>query len=799
MRVSTDPTFHINSTSHVDPIHSIDWKIILERASCLATSDLAKLELENLQPLDSASAALKSFAKIEEATHILRAQPSPQARPSMESLDLYRTWSQRLAKKAVLKTLELKDIRYFCIEVIALKDTLTPHSGPWVDERKSTLMNAEEPLSAIDHIMLSDGSLRTDASEKLYKLHRERSELTKNIQKTLDRTVKAHQMEPLLQDKYVTNREGRWVLPIKSGMQHSFDGIIHASSQSQKTVFMEPNEIIPINNRLKQVDSEMEEEIERLLFELSSYLHGLFSQFEITQSSLLDSDITFAKAQLSLSIKANACRFSQGHCCVNQLRHPLLELDGGQVIPNTIHLDRERRILLLSGPNAGGKTVLLKSFGLAAQMARCGLPIAADSDSEIPFFKEIFVSVGDAQSVGAHLSTFAAHLKLLDEATRAKGAEHLVLVDEICSSTDPEEGSALARSFIHKFAEQKCFAIITSHLGHLKKGWDMGSGVVNGSLEFSAGQGPTYQFFMGVPGQSLAIQTAQQVGIDPIITDRAMEFISPEYKKYQRDINDVGVLKEQLQQAKKELDQERKTLQHQRRKYERLVDKFKNERDQMLEQTQTRAERKVDKLIQQAKVDNVFRKHTELQKMKRKLPTVVKAKSGGNKDIQSAKNIQSAEDFIKNYPPGSKVHVSTIQKEAIVQGYPNSRGEIPILSHSMRLMVPWHNLCSPKDSSTQSPPKQTPKDSGTPLSGGYRTIDLRGQTVSDAIEQIERQLDSASLNQEGRVKIIHGHGTETLKRSVRSYLSRCVYVKKWNVGTTHQGGDGVTWVLLKED
>ena len=415
-------------------------------------------------------------------------------------------------------------------------------------------------------------------------------------------------------------------------------------------------------------------------------------------------------------------------------------------------------------------------------------------DLKFHFFKEIFVGVGDAQSIDAHLSTFAAHLKLLDKATQAKGSQHLVLVDEICSSTDPEEGSALARSFIHKFAEQKCFAIITSHFGHLKKGWEPESGVVNGSLEFNAHRGPTYQFFMGVPGQSLAIQTAKRVGIDPSIIDKATKFMGPEYKKYQKDIDDMEELKKQLYQARKELNNEHRELQRKQDKYEKLINKFQKERDQMLEQAQTRAERKVDKLIQQAKVEDIFRKHTELQKVKRELPKVVKAKSSRSVEIQSVK------DFARTYPPGSKVHVNSIQKDAIVQGEPNSKGEIPVLSHSMRLMVPWQSILPPQGiskNSTQNVVRASVYN-GSPL-GGDRVIDLRGQNVDDAISYIKLQLDTASLNQESRVKIIHGHGTETLKHSVRSYLSRCIYVKKWSAGTQHNGGDGVTWILLRDE
>ena len=508
----------------------------------------------------------------------------------------------------------------------------------------------------------------------------------------MDRRAKAHQMEPLLQDKYVTSREGRWVLPIKSGVQHRFDGIIHASSQSQKTVFMEPSEIVPMNNRLKQIESEIEEEVQRILSELSSYLHGLLIPFQRSQATLLHCDITFAKARLLLQIKGNPCQFSEDQCHLMGLRHPLLELNGDKVVPNTLQLDHKNRILLLSGPNAGGKTVLLKSFGLAAQMARHGLPVAASAGSKIPFFKEIFISVGDAQNVGAHLSTFAAHLKLLDQATQAKGTDQLVLVDEICSSTDPEEGAALARSFIHKFAEQKCFAIVTSHFGHLKKGWSPHSGVINGSLDFRANQGPTYQFSMGVPGQSLAIQTAQRVGIDPSIIHRAMDFMGPEFKKYQKDTQSIETLKEELHHVKRKLDEKRTQVQKMLQKYEKLVEKFKNERNDMLKQAQIRAERKIDKLIQRAQqkaqVENIFQKYSELQKVKADIPKIIKTRRNEN-DTQK---FHSLEEFLCAISPGSKVYVPSIQREAIVQGKPNSKGEVSILSNSMRLMVPWQSL-----------------------------------------------------------------------------------------------------------
>ncbi|MCB0357023.1 MAG: endonuclease MutS2, partial [Bdellovibrionales bacterium] len=390
-------------------LKSLDWLQIVDSLKKNATSELAKSELELTSPLSHPEECEQSFFNIFSAQNVL----SFGKRPFMESLDLISTWLPRLKKAAVLKTLELKDIRHFCIETMALYEVLNLTEEDWNQTQKSRLMNASESLSAIDQIMTTDGGIRTDASELLYKLNEEKKNQSQQIQKTLDRLVKKFEMETVLQDKYVTNREGRWVLPIKSGMQHQFEGIIHASSHSKQTVFMEPQEIIPINNRLRQIDQEIDQEIERLLKELSEYLASQYDKFVETKDTLLFCDKEFAKAQLSDKLEASTCEFSENEFLLSDVRHPLLVLNNEKVVPNTVEMTAAQRILILSGPNAGGKTVLLKAMGLAAHMARCGLPVCSGPGSKIPFFKKIFVGVGDSQSVDEHLSTFAAHLKIL--------------------------------------------------------------------------------------------------------------------------------------------------------------------------------------------------------------------------------------------------------------------------------------------------------------------------------------------------------------------------------------------------
>jgi DNA mismatch repair protein MutS2 len=771
---------------------NLDWDEILVRLATFATSQLARERLQRLEALSSPEEAELSFQQITEAVHVLALG----ARPFMESTDLYSIWQPRLNKGGTLKTLELRDLRHFCLEILALGEILKPVESPWIKSVSEGLMDATEPLSAIDQIMTPEGEIRSDASETLYKLFNEKNQVVRQTQNILDRLIRQHEMEPVLQDRYVTNREGRWVLPVRSGKQHSFEGIIHASSQTKQTVFMEPKEIIPLNNRLRQIEVDIEEEIERLLVELSEYLRRLLPEFATSQRLLLDADVRFAQAQLALSMQGNPCRFEDGEISLLDLKHPLLLLANVDVIPNTVKLDRERRILLLSGPNAGGKTVLLKAVGLAAQMARCGLLIAAAEGSRMPFFSKVHVAVGDAQSVDQHLSTFAAHLQVLNEATESKGSSTLLLIDEICGSTDPEEGTALARAFIQAYARNGSFGVITSHLGPLKLGWDDRSGVVNGSLEYDNKTGkPTYMFLMGIPGQSLAIQTARRVGVSSEIVDEALSFLSPEVKKYHAGLDEVEKTKGELRSLIDQTARERTEMNAEKMRYSALAQKFERDKDQMLEQAVKRAEKKIDTLLEHSRVDDVFRRHERLEQIKHEMPEIVKASTAAK---ISAPVIENGDDFARSYPPGAKVFVPSIGRDGVIQSKPNAKGEVAILSASMRLMVPWQSLKPAQHA--QNPTVDIVRRAGETASvlDQDRVVDVRGQSMEAALKYLDDQLDTAVVHQEARIKIVHGHGTDTLKKGIRNYLSRSVYVKKWKAGTPETGGDGVTWAELRD-
>lgn len=770
---------------------ALDWIEILEKIRGYATSESAKNKILEITPLSTPAEAQQSFQEIFEAGAVL----AEGIRPYMQSLDLFPTWFPRLKKKAVLKTLEIKDVRSFCLEALALKEALSPLNNAWADKLRTSLMEAEEPLSAIDQILTPGGEIRSDASEKLYNLFREKEKLAREVQTHLDRLVKDHQMENNLQDKYVTTREGRWVLPVRGGMQHYVSGVIHGSSQTKQTVFIEPEKVIPMNNRLRQIEVDIEDEVERLLVELSNYLNSKAQDFQDSFALLEEADIRLAQAQMTTMIKGSPVEFTNEGFELVDVRHPLLQLSGKNVVANTVILNSKKSILLLSGPNAGGKTVLLKGIGLASQMARCGLPICASESSKLPFFKEILIGIGDSQSVDEELSTFAAHLKILTKAAQMKGANHLILIDEICGSTDPEEGSALARSFIETFSKNNVYAVITSHLGPLKAGWTDQDHVLNGSLEYDPKSGrPTYQFLSGIPGDSLAIQTAKRVGVDQNIVDRAIEVLSPTTRARLQGLEQIEQLKSDIAILQEHLRSETKKATATKNKYETLLAQFQKEKEEQLSKTLRKAEKKVEEAIGIAKAGDIFERHRQLQDIKYNLPEIVKAKP-----INTG-SVESAEDFAKRYPTGSKVFVSSLNQDGIVQSAPNSKGEVMILSNSIRLQLPWQELRSP--GKPQNPTAQLVRKSSSftvALNEDETVLDLRGKTVDDAIEELEIALDKVAQTREDRFKIIHGHGTEALKKAVRTYLSRSIYVKKWKAGSPEAGGDGITWVELNLD
>lgn len=758
---------------------NLDWFEILEKMQSFATSQAGKEILQNTKPLVSSTEAEKQANSIALATSVVTLD----FRPRLDTIDGFFPWYERLRRKAVLKPLEFQEVRRFCFDIYNLQKTLSQNSSDgnsWIESALSELMDTSKIQSAIDQILTYEGDIRNDASETLYKLYNEKKSLERQIRSTLDKFVKTYEMEPLLQDRYVTNREGRWVLPIRSGKQHQFDGIIHDSSQSKQTVFMEPKEIITINNRLKEAESEIESEIEKLLTQLTHFIASSCDELLRSYNKLLESDVRLAQAQFAIKTESHPFNFTKDDFVLKDVRHPLLSFQNlKEVVSNTLDFDGEKRILILSGPNAGGKTVLLKAIGLACHMARCGLPIPADPQSQVPFFENIYISIGDTQNVGEHMSTFAAHLTTLTYALGAKGPSNLILVDEICGSTDPEEGAAIAKSFIEHYAQNGVYGVITSHLGPLKQIWPKESPIVCGSMEYT--DHPTYKLFMGIHGRSFALKTAKTIGVPQSVIQKAMGYLSEDTRQREEKLDELDQYKESVMELSQKLTRDSQMMESEKNKYKALLKKLEAEKDKHIAKAIERAEKKIDRIVEE------FRANPNITKVRTQFPEIVKSKG-------TSPEIASVEDFVRQFPPGSTAYLVALGQDGIIQGVPNNKGEVAVLSKSMRLQIHWKDIRPTNAPNIQHPIAQ--KRSKVNLPQDQVEIDVRGMSSDQAIDELEKAFDKALQEQVDRVRIVHGHGTDILKKNIRKYLSRSVYIQKWQAGSEISNDDGFTWAEL---
>ncbi|MES2769611.1 MAG: Smr/MutS family protein [Bdellovibrionota bacterium] len=768
-----------NSLEHnkKDQFKNLDWHDTLEKIKNYSTSSTAKDLIAKTAPFKTKEESQKQVNEIYQAKAVV----SLDFRPRLDSLDLFFSWFERLKRKAVLKTSEFQEVRRFCFDIFNLQKTLSQTTNDWTTSSLAQLMDTTKIHSAIDQIITFEGDIRVDASETLHNLYNEKKNLERQIRTTLDKFVKTHEMETLLQDRYVTNREGRWVLPIRSGKQRQFDGIIHDSSQTKQTVFMEPKEIIAINNRLKEAESEIEAEIEKLLTQLTHFVAGSCNELLRAYHKMLECDQRLAQAQFALKTNSSTFEFTDNEFFLKEVRHPLLSFQNiKEVISNNVEFDDGKKVLILSGPNAGGKTVLLKAIGLTCHMARCGLLVPAAEESKIPFFKTIFVAIGDTQSVDEHMSTFAAHLNTLSKALTAKGKDNLILVDEICGSTDPEEGAAIAKSFIEHYAENDVFGVITSHLGPLKQIWPKESPITCGSMEFT--DHPTYKLFMGIHGRSFALKTAKAAGVPESIIQKAMSYLSTETRVREEKLNELDQYKEKVVELSRKLELETRMMETEKNKYKDVLKKFESEKNHHISKAVDRAEKKIEKIIEE------FRANPNVSKVKAQFPEIVKSTG-------STPSVTSVEEFSRQFPPGSTAYLSNLGQDGIIQGLPNSKGEVTVLSKSMRLQIHWKDVRAANAPNIQHPVQQQ-KKSKIKLPQDEIEIDIRGMSTDQAIEELEKSFDKALQEQVDRVKIIHGHGTEALKKSVRKYLSRSVYIQKWQAGSESSNDDGYTWADL---
>jgi DNA mismatch repair protein MutS2 len=656
------------------------------------------------------------------------------------------------------------------------------------------------------------GAVLDRASSALGALRRQLANVRVRLQETTDRIVSSPRYARHVQETYATIRSGRLVIPFKAGSKGLFQGIVHDTSQSGQTVFFEPEELVYLNNEVKMAELEVEREVARILAELSSHVAGRAEELRTAQEMLARIDFIQARCLLADELSASEPAVAaSGEVNLLAARHPLLVLSGRPVVPNDLKVGKPHRCLVLTGPNAGGKTVALKTLGILTLMASAGLSIPASPDSTASTFHNVFVAVGDEQSVEGDLSTYSAHIHRLNEILEGADRGSLVLLDEVVSGTDPREGAAIARAFLETLADREVLVVATTHFEELKGLAFTDRRFENGSMAFDGEHlRPTYRLSLGVPGRSMGITIARSLGFPEEVLSRAASYISGPGQDLTEVIDRLELERERLRGEAAETTAKRKEAEEARRRLESEREKVRAEESRVVAAARQRMREEI------RKAEGELARVTEEMRKERKLDTVRKAKTVLNTWKEKA---HAAEEnpavrtlMSRSAPlpadatllPGQKVFVGSLSKEAEVaalSGPAEREVEVAVGGIKVRVArgqvrifpIPAGNRehrAGPVARASEGSPDaiylQTPDN----------TLDMRGMYVDDALPEVDAFLDRLSLAQAPHGFLIHGHGTGALKTAVRRHLSKSPYVRRHFPAPREQGGDGVTVVLL---
>jgi DNA mismatch repair protein MutS2 len=618
--------------------------------------------------------------------------------------------------------------------------------------------------------------------------------------------------EDMLQEEYYTIREDRYVLPIRSGHKNHVAGIVHGWSGSGATVYIEPQAVVESNNRLVLAQAEIEVEIRRILTALSKRVGQHAAEIAASQDALAALDLAWAGGCLSKELDATRPTLGDdSRCHLVDARHPLLVLAQVDVVGNTIEFGDPQRVLVLTGPNTGGKTVALKTAGLCTLMAMAGLHIPAGPGARVPRVPGVFCDIGDEQSLEHHQSTFGGHIAALMTILDAARPGALVLLDELVVGTDPIQGAALAQALLEAFANRECLVVVTTHYESLKVLPFDDHRFRNGAMGFDADTGrPTYRLAFDVPGTSSALLTARRLGLDDAIVERASVLAGPQQHALQTVLQDLEQQRAAAERARLQAERETRATEALRRQVEaqerRLADRLKaglaKERGQaMIEARQLRDE--VRQLQRALRDEGKRRDVRSLSKIKGRAETAIEELAARQREAAHAAAGPAVSP--EQYTVGQRVWVVSLANEAELVEGPDHRGRCTVRAGILTAQVNITDLrprSEGKGAKSKAPRRPAPRPE-EPVEWGDAppitpdiTVDVRGHRVDEALERVEAFLDACYERDRPIAFIIHGHGTGALKREVRRWLQQCQYAREQRPGERHEGGDGVTAVLL---
>ncbi len=644
-----------------------------------------------------------------------------------------------------------------------------------------------------------EGNVTDEASEQLKAIRNQIRQLEANIRSRMDSYIHGNTAK-YLSDPLVTLRDDRFVLPVRSDSRGQVPGVVHDQSASGATLFIEPQAVVDMNNRLREAQIEEKNEVARVLGELSEEVAPYTKQIARNATILGHFDFINAKARYARAIKATEPLVSaKNEVDLIQARHPLL--DPHHVVPNDITLGKDYQAIVVTGPNTGGKTITLKTLGLIQLMGQAGLFIPAHEESQIGIFSEVFADIGDEQSIEQSLSTFSGHMANIVEILDHIDDHALVLFDELGAGTDPQEGAALAIAILDEVGTIGADVVATTHYPELKLYGYNTPGTINASMEFDAATlQPTYRLLIGVPGRSNAFDISRRLGLDSAIVDRAKALIADDSHDLNNMIADLESQRKAAETEYKAVRQELNAAQALHDDLEKAYRTFETQRDQQLKQAQSQANLLVEKA--QTKADKIIKqlramqqsgagsvKENELIDAKTALKHLTPESTPKNRVLRREKRKQALH-------PGDTVKVlSYDQTGDLLDQVDNDHWDVQLGIMRMRIKTSdIEKIATPK---AETPKRRVVAVKGGSTSGPSTTLDLRGVRYDDAMQQLDSYIDSALLAGYPQVTIVHGLGTGAIRNGVTQYLKRNSQVKKFGYAPQNAGGSGATIVQFK--
>ena len=780
-------------------------------------SPLGRAELEKLAPRVDRPGIESALADVAEAIAYLAASRQPQAAARGSAIglrfnsipDVFSALAILRIEGAVLEPKQILELARLIEEAGEVRAALNMASEKY-PRLAAQIGSAGDPRPILRDVkgkILPDGTVADDASVALHRLRRDLERQQRQIQISLERFLRAHRDDGTLQEDFITLRNERFVVPVVAGQQRKVDGVIHGASGSGHTLFVEPLETIDLNNELVRLREEEQREVARILREITELLRTNGPLIQALVEAIGRLDLLFAKAAFASDFDCVIPRFSaESHrrLSLREARHPLLEdvlrRQKKPIVPISLALDDKQRTLLISGPNTGGKTVSMKTTGLLALMAHAALPVPA-AEAEFPFFEQVLAEMGDQQSIQESLSSFSAHIARIREMLEIVTPQSLVLLDELGRATDPEEGGPLGVAILESFRAHGAFTFASTHLLALKIFGATTEGVVNASMGFDEKTlEPTYVLQLGAPGKSAGLAIASRLGLSEDLIARARQRMSTSERDIAAFLNELHQRVRRTAVEERDLREQRQALEAREQALgaefaQREKAKFA-ELDERLRRALAEFEKQAQETIQKTLAAAGERKAAE-QAERRVAKTRREFEEKARIEVFGAEPI-ATKQLLAPIEEGSRVRLKGVREPARVLRK-LSGGQLEVEAGLMRMKVTTDDVDEVLPSVPESArlPKNVSYQPGPRWDVTYREINVIGKRAEEAREEVDKFLDSASLAEVDRVRIVHGHGMGILRRAIAELLAVNPHVEKYYPATPAEGGTGATVVELK--